>query len=360
MLSIVGWMCGIAVISGVAGWYYQTLGARRDRKRFPPPGRLVDIGTHRLHLFESGRRGPTIVLEAGLMSTVLSWTELQRHLSPSFRVVSYDRAGLGWSDVGPMPRTSDRIVDELHALLRRAGVPPPYILVGHSFGGLTMPLFAVRYAQETAGVVLVDPVASAEWNPPSEHDLRLTRIGAAVCRRAAFLSRIGLTRFVAFLLSTRFKKVAATFVRLISRGAPGESGTVSSPWFSALPTQEREMAAIFWIQDKFAVTIASQLENLPASAAKLAKFTSICDKPVVILSAKTSPEHRRKEHAAMADRLPRGKFISAEKSGHWTMQDQPELVTQAIQRVVDAAFRADNSHVITGANSSSEELAQPQ
>jgi pimeloyl-ACP methyl ester carboxylesterase len=360
LLSIVGWMCGIAVISGVAGWYYQTLGARRDRKRFPPPGRLVDIGTHRLHLFESGRRGPTIVLEAGLMSTVLSWTELQRHLSPSFRVVSYDRAGLGWSDVGPMPRTSDRIVDELHALLRRAGVPPPYILVGHSFGGLTMPLFAVRYAQETAGVVLVDPVASAEWNPPSEHDLRLTRIGAAVCRRAAFLSRIGLTRFVAFLLSTRFKKVAATFVRLISRGAPGESGTVSSPWFSALSSEEREMAAIFWIQDKFAVTIASQLENLPASAAKLAKFTSICDKPVVILSAKTSPEHRRKEHAAMADRLPRGKFISAEKSGHWIMQDQPELVTQAIQRVLDAGFRADNSHVITGANSSSEKLAQPQ
>lgn len=360
MLYIVGWMCGIAVICGVAGWLYQTLGTRRDRKRFPPPGRLVDIGTHRLHLFESGRRGPTVVLEAGLMSTVLSWTELQRQLSQSFRVVSYDRAGLGWSDAGPMPRTSDRIVDELHDLLRRAEVPPPYILVGHSFGGLTMPLFAVRYAQETAGVILVDPVASAEWNPPSEHDRKLTRIGAAVCRRAAFLSRIGLTRLVAFLLSTRLKNVAASLVRLISRGAPGESGTVSSPWFSALPSQEREMAAIFWIQDKFAVTIASQLESLPASAAKLAKFTSICDKPVIILSARTSPEHRRKEHAAMADRLRRGEFTSAESSGHWIMQDQPELVTQAIQRVVDAAFRVEDSHVVTGAKSISEELAQPK
>jgi pimeloyl-ACP methyl ester carboxylesterase len=360
LFYIVGWMCGIAVICGVAGWLYQTLGTRRDRKRFPPPGRLVDIGTHRLHLVESGRRGPTVVLEAGLMSTVLSWTELQRHLSQSFRVVSYDRAGLGWSDAGPMPRTSDRIVDELHALLRGAGIPPPYILVGHSFGGLIMPLFAVRYAQETAGVVLVDPVAPAEWNPPSEHDRKLTRIGAAVCRRAAFLSRVGLTRFVASLLSTRLKRVAASLVRLISRGAPGESGTVSSPWFSALPAQEREMAAIFWIQDKFAVTIASQLENLPASAAKLAKFTSICDKPVMILSAKTSPEHRRKEHAAMADRLPHGEFVSAENSAHWIMQDQPALVIQAIQRVVDAAFRAENSHAIAGANSVSEQLAQPQ
>jgi pimeloyl-ACP methyl ester carboxylesterase len=360
LLYIVAWMCGIAVICGVAGWLYQTLGARRDRKRFPPPGRLVDIGTHRLHLFESGGFGPTVVLEAGLMSTVLSWTALQRHLSQSFRVVSYDRAGLGWSDTGPMPRTSDRIVDELHALLRSAGIPAPYILVGHSFGGLIMPLFAVRYAQETAGVVLVDPVAPAEWNPPSEHDRKLTRIGAAVCRRAAFLSRVGLTRFVAFLLSTRLKKVAASLVRLISRGAPGESGTVSSPWFSALPSREREMAAIFWTQDKFAVTIASQLESLPASAATLAKFTSICDKQVIILSAKTSPDHRRKEHAAMADRLPRGKFISAENSSHWIMQDQPELVIQAIQSVAEAAFPTENSGAFTDANAISEQLAQPE
>src|SRR5580700_8175433 len=206
-------MCGIAVICGVAGWLYQTLGTRRDRKRFPPPGRLIDIGTHRLHLFESGRHGPTVVLEAGLMSTVLSWTDLQRHLSQSFRVVSYDRAGLGWSDAGPMPRTSDRIVDELHALLRRAGVPPPYILVGHSFGGLTMPLFAARYAQETAGVVLVDPVAPAEWNPPSEQDRKRAEIGATISRRAALLCRIGLIRFVVFLLTSGETKFAGRLVR---------------------------------------------------------------------------------------------------------------------------------------------------
>jgi len=90
-------------------------------------------------------------------------------------VVSYDRAGLGWSDLRPMPRTADRLVEELHTLLKRAAIPPPYILVGHSFGGLTMPLFAARFSDEVAGMVLVDPVAAAEWNPPSEHDLKLTR-----------------------------------------------------------------------------------------------------------------------------------------------------------------------------------------
>jgi pimeloyl-ACP methyl ester carboxylesterase len=335
LLHIMVWLSVAALLGVLAGMVYQTLGTRRDRQRFPPPGRLVDIGGLRLHLFEQGQGSPTIVLEAGLMSTVLSWSGLQAELAKSYRVVSYDRAGLGWSDVGPMPRTSDRIVEELHALLQRATIPPPYLLVGHSFGGLTMPLFAARFPEETAGVVLVDPVAPAEWIPPSEHDRKLTRIGATVCRRAALFSRVGLIRFVSFLLSTRLKNVAARLVRLISRGAPANAGSVSSPWFSALPAKEREMAAIFWVQEKFALTIASQLENLAASAARIAEPARTFDKPVVILSAATAPEKRRLEHAAMAARLPLGDHVLAGQSNHWIMQDQPELVIRAIERVVE-------------------------
>lgn len=333
MLQILAWFVVAVVAALLLGRLYQKMGTRRDGERFPPPGRLIDIGTHRLHIFEQGSGGPTVVLEAGLMSTVLSWDNLQRELARSYRVVSYDRAGLGWSDLGPMPRTSERIVEELHALLHRAGAAPPYILVGHSFGGLTVPLFAARFPEETAGMVLVDPVAAKEWNPPSEHDRKLTRIGTAVCRRAAFLSRIGLLRFVSFLLTTRLKNVAAGLVRLISRGAPADAGSVSSPWFSALPEKEREMAAIFWVQEKFALTIASQLENLPYSAARAARLDGPFDKPVVILSASTAPENRRKEHAAMAARLPLGEYVLAGRSNHWIMQSQPELVIHAIGQV---------------------------
>ena len=268
------------------------------------------------------------------MSTVLSWSDLQRELSRSFRVVSYDRAGLGWSDLGPMPRTADRIVDELHAMLERAAIPPPYVLVGHSFGGLTMPLFAERYPEEVAGMVLVDPVVPAEWNPPAEQDRKLTRIGATVCRRAAFLARIGLIRFVAFLLTTSAKKPASYLVRLISRGTPDEAGSVSSPWFSALPANEKAMASVFWVQPKFALTIASQLENLPVSAARVGQLDKFCDKAVVILSARTAPEGRRKEHAAMAGRLPLGDHVLAGNSNHWIMQEEPDLVIRAIEKVV--------------------------
>jgi pimeloyl-ACP methyl ester carboxylesterase len=315
------------------GAVYQAIGTRRDGKLHPPPGWLVDIGTHRLHLLESGRGGPTVVLEAGLMSTVLSWSELLHSLAGSFRVVSYDRAGLGWSDIGPMPRTANRIVDELHTLLQRAAIPPPYVLVGHSFGGLTMPLFAARFPDEVAGMVLVDPVVPAEWNPPSEHDLKMTRIGAKICRRAAILARFGLIRFVGFLLTTGVKTVAARLVRLISRGSPAESGTVSSPWFAALPANEKTMASVFWIQPKFALTIASQLENLPASAASIGRFANFCDKPVVILSARTASERRRAEHAAIAGQLPQGEHALAGNSNHWIMQEDPELVIRAIEKV---------------------------
>lgn len=337
MLHFLAWIFACVLIALLLGALYQAVGTRRDRNRFPLPGRLVDVGGHRLHLLESGSAGgdATIVLEAGLMSTVLSWSNLQRELEQSYRVVSYDRAGLGWSDLGPMPRTAERIVDELHTLLQRAGIPAPYVLVGHSFGGLTMSLFAAKFPDEAAGMVLVDPVVPAEWNPPSDHDRKLTRIGAKVCRRAALLSHIGLIRFLAFLLTTPAAKIAAGLVRLISRGAPAESGTVASPWFAALPANEKAMAPVFWVQEKFALTIASQLENLPVSAAQISARDSICDKPVVILSAHTAPEHRRAEHAAIASRLPLGNHVLAGRSNHWIMQEEPELVIRAVERVVE-------------------------
>jgi pimeloyl-ACP methyl ester carboxylesterase len=233
-----------------------------------------------------------------------------------------------------MPRTADRIVEELHAMLEKASIPPPYVLVGHSFGGLTMPLFAVRFPGEVVGMVLIDPVAPEEWDPPSEQDHKLTRIGAKVCRRAAFLAPIGVLRFIEFLLTTRAKAAAAYLVRIISRGTPADTGSVRSPWFSALPKNERDMAAVFWVQPKFALTIASQLENLPVSAARLGQLANFCDKPVVILSARTASARRRAGHAAMAGRLPNGEHALVNESNHWIMQQDPDLVIHAIKKAI--------------------------
>ena len=337
MFSIFEWVFGLLLLGVMLGIVYQFVGTRRDRRIHPPPGRMIDLGTHRLHLNETGSARSAIVLESGLMSTVLSWTELQRELSKSFRVVSYDRAGLGWSELGPMPRTADRIADELHLALEKAGIAPPYVLVGHSFGGLTMQMFAARFPKEVTGMVLIDAVVPAEWDPPSEQDARNSRIGAKVCRRAAVLARIGVIRLVAWLLNSQLKNIAGHLVRLISRGTPANAGSVSSPWFFALPPNERTMAAVFWIQPKFALTIASQLENLPMSAKQVGRFERFCDKKVVLLTAASASIRRRDGHATIAKNLPLGENVVLEASNHWIMQNHPDRVICAIQSVVDEA-----------------------
>ena len=120
------------------------------------PGEMVRVGQHRLHLLCMGEGEPTVVLESGLGGNSLDWVRVQPIIAEHNRVCTYDRAGYGWSELGPLPRTSERIADELHILLKRARIPGPYILVGHSFGGYSVRLFATHYANETAGLVLVD------------------------------------------------------------------------------------------------------------------------------------------------------------------------------------------------------------
>ncbi len=157
MLALHAAAFGAGAEDGVPAMDPATGGGDVDRDFLPPPpGRLVDLGSHRLHLYCIGAGSPTVVLEAGLGGLSLEWRAVQSALAAERRVCSYDRAGYGWSDPGPAPRTVDRIAAELRAMLERAGESPPYAIVGHSFGGYVAQLFAKRYPREVAGVVLVD------------------------------------------------------------------------------------------------------------------------------------------------------------------------------------------------------------
>ena len=123
----------------------------------PAPGRLVDIGRRRLHLTCSGSGAPTVVIEAGASAFAIDWTLVQPAAARARRVCAYDRAGSGWSDPRPDVETPARIVADLHALLAAAGERPPYVLVGHSAGGLYVRLYQLDYPTEVVGLVLVDP-----------------------------------------------------------------------------------------------------------------------------------------------------------------------------------------------------------
>jgi len=122
----------------------------------PVPGLLVPVGEHRLHLNCRGTGVPAVILDAGLGGSSLEWSQIQPTLAERFMTCAYDRAGYGWSEGGPLPRTSERIVFELNTLLRNAAIPSPFVLVGHSFGGLNVRLYASYYPEQVAGLVLVD------------------------------------------------------------------------------------------------------------------------------------------------------------------------------------------------------------
>lgn len=144
------------LILATLGAAYQQVGSRIDAHRSPEPGRLVDVGGHRLKINCTGSGDPTVILESGIGDVLPEWKQVQIRISSFARVCSYDRAGYGESDAGPMPRTSLQIARELHVLLQNAGERPPYILVGHSFGGYNVRVFNGEFPSEVAGMVLAD------------------------------------------------------------------------------------------------------------------------------------------------------------------------------------------------------------
>src|SRR5215210_7443581 len=140
----------------VAGAIYQAIATMRAERAYPPPGEMVDVGGYSLHINCVGQGSPTVVLDAGLGEFSAHWVRVQREVSDTTRVCAYDRAGMGWSEMGPEPRDAKQITGELHTLLSKAGIEGPYVLVGHSLGGISMQTYAHRYPNEVEGVVLVD------------------------------------------------------------------------------------------------------------------------------------------------------------------------------------------------------------
>ncbi len=151
------------VALALIGAGYQAVATRADARNYPPPGRLVDIGGYRLHIYCLGKGSPTVILDALFPGTVSNWAWVQPEVAKTTRVCAYDRAGLGWSDSGPEPRDAMQHARELHALLANAGEAGPYVLAGHSLGGLSVRMYADQYPDEVAGMVLIEGTNPDAW-----------------------------------------------------------------------------------------------------------------------------------------------------------------------------------------------------
>ncbi len=295
----------------IAGFLYQNVSEARDRRFNPMPGRRVEVGGFRMHLNCTGQGDPTVVLESGLGDSYVSWRKVQPQIAKFVHVCSYDRAGLGFSDASPRPRTSRVIAEELHALLQGAGIAPPYVLVGHSMGGFDVRLFTSLYRDEVAGMVLVD---SSHPDQENRFPAELKNMEGSWMREAEFLEYampLGIPRLLGLCDDEPVERAA------------------ECNFHSA-----REDVA--------------ELKAFPQSAAETARTSSLGDLPLAVLShdpekpsselppdlAKPTNEAWEKMQEELGQLSSRSTQAIVKGSSHYVQIDRPEVVIEAVRQVV--------------------------
>jgi pimeloyl-ACP methyl ester carboxylesterase len=304
---------------------------------FPPPGKLVDVGGWRLHLNCTGEARasqPTVILEAGVGDFSVEWSLVQPDVSKFARVCSYDRAGDGWSDLGPHPRTLRQIVYELHMLLNNGGVKPPLVLVGHSYGGWLVRLYASTYPAEVAGMVLVEAGADNPWRMSPDGKLA----------RSADLVKGEPIPAVKVSGPLRVSDIPPGALSQMKAGAQKLAQSPNEPPRDKLPPDAQRMRAWALAQVGHVAAAVNPFENEELAVLRAERSKSehpLGDMPLIVLTRGKSEEEgpdgkafeaeHRRDHAAMAAMSRNGKLIIAEHSGHHVQIDEPELVIKAIR-----------------------------
>jgi pimeloyl-ACP methyl ester carboxylesterase len=312
----------LIVVAVVSGALYQNVLLARDRRANPMPGQLIDVGGYRMHIYCVGQGSPPVILDSGLGDSYMAWHNVQPEIAKSVLVCSYDRAGLGYSQPSPRPRTSRVFAEELHELLNAAGVAPPYILVGHSFGGFNVRLFSSLYRSEMAAMVLVD-----SSHPDQPERMPANDLSGAI-REAKFLQYgepIGISRFFGYC------------------GADAAVRAAECTFNNA-----REDSA--------------EIENVLTSARETTAAGNLGDLPLVVISRDTDQRDpdfpadldkaRNKVWAEMQEELSRlstqGTLVIAKGSGHAIQNGRPEIVIEAVHNVVNRARERSAAPQVNG------------
>jgi pimeloyl-ACP methyl ester carboxylesterase len=309
----------------VMGAIYQAVATEIDQRTYSPPGDMVDVNGHLMHINCIGEGSPTVILESGLGTMSADWANVQPQVAKTTRVCAYDRAGTGWSEPGPEPRDPQQIARELHTLLGNAGIDGPYVLVGQSFGGLYVRMYADRYPKEVEGMVLVDSSHPEMWTRmPPEVAATLKRpawqVGAVT-----FLTRLGVFR--------------------LTGGDMAECG---------LPVQQCKEEQAYFATTRHSVTWGQEM-LAPDRDAQVRATGDLGDKPLVVLTAGdhsrdfaagVSPAARtRFEHtwytlqSELAALSTDSTHLVVERAGHSTLQtdrQDAQVTSAAIEQVAEA------------------------
>ena len=333
MTLIVLIVVSISALAG-AGFLYQWLGARMDLRRNAGAGRWVEIGTgQRLYVREMGVSGPVVVFEAGIAATSLNWCEIQNRVAKFARTASYDRAGLGWSGPSRTPRTPARVAGELRSMLRGAGIDPPFVLVGHSFGGLVMRRFALEYPGEVASLVLVDPMRCDEWPPLNPGKQPQLDRGKRMSRYAVPIARLGLARLAVTSLFHGDGSMWRWLAGVTTEGPQRVLERVSRE-MAKLPPQVRPMVAAYWSLPSFYRGMHEHLAAVPETVREMMDAEPIAGIPLLVLTPDKAEPLSEESLRAIGDNA---RQVIAPDSAHWVHLDQPDLVVSSIREMVAAS-----------------------
>jgi pimeloyl-ACP methyl ester carboxylesterase len=336
-MALVLYLFGLATALVATGVVYQCLGARRDRRRYTSEGRWIDIGGKRkLYLVEKGSSGPTVLFEAGIAATNLNWFHIQEAVSRFASTASYDRGGLGWSSPCRTARTPANLAAELHQMLEGAGIKPPYILVGHSFGGLVMRRFALNFPEEVTSMVLVDPMRCEEWPPLNPGKQSEIDRGRKLFRFAIPAARIGVARLAVASLFLRSGLAAQQLAGAAGNGGRHVLDRIKDE-VGKMPREVWPIVAAHWSRPGNYAGMRKHVEAVPDTVREMHNAEPIQKIPVLVLTPGKSTPLSEEQIGRIGSSVQQ---VIASKSAHWIHLDQPELVIDSIWNMVMSAAEA--------------------
>jgi pimeloyl-ACP methyl ester carboxylesterase len=312
------WLGGsLVVLLGMAcgGAVYESVAEAADLRAYPPPGQMVDVGGYRLHINCTGSGSPTVIIEAGLGDWSASWASwVQPEVANTTRVCTFDRAGMGYSEPGPLPRDAEQFALELRTLLQRAGIRGPYVMVGHSMGGLPVRVFAHKYPTEVEGVVLIESMNPKQAKGPVVDATSRTTSPPSGLSILTLPARLGV-------------------LRLLTAGSKPALSTQTQGAYTAFSATPRNMQATL-----------DESRGMPASFAEAGAVTSLGDLPLIVLSRGLDPDAAWQ--AMQTDLLhlsANSQQAFAEKSGHNIEIDQPAAAIEAVEMMVTQVRQINGS-----------------
>jgi pimeloyl-ACP methyl ester carboxylesterase len=331
--SIIG--CFVAVIA--AGFFYQWIGSHTDRMRFAGSGRWVKIGRRTsLYVLEKGAGGPTVIFESGIAATNLNWCHIQNTIAEYSHTVSYDRAGLGWSSPAKTSRTPANIAIELRTMLENAGIKPPYVLVGHSFGGLVMRRYALLFPEDVAGVVLVDPMRCEEWPPLDPTKQATIDRGVKMTGYAIPIAHLGLARLAVTSLLCRSGRLSTFLAGSAGNGGKHVLSRIKDE-VGKMPQEVWPIVAAHWSRPSYYVGMSNHVGSVPDTVREMLGTEPIAGIPITLLTPGKSTPLSKERLDLIGNNVQQ---VIAPKSAHWVHLDEPDIVIESIREMITANMSA--------------------